>query len=203
MLNYLLILIGVFSLGSCVESQSYTPQNGDIVFQDSQSSQSRAIQLATKSPYCHVGIVYIRDGKPYVIEAVQPVSVAPLAGWIARGKDGHYVVKRLRDADTHLTQTNLLKMQGVGEGMLGKNYDSLFEWSDDKIYCSELVWKIYDQGAGIQLGEKSRLGDYDLSHPEVRDKLVERYGDNIPLESVMVPPSTIYDAQELETVYRN
>src|SRR5437867_163185 len=24
-------------------------------------------------------------------------------------------------------------------------YDLTFEWSDDKIYCSELVWKVYER----------------------------------------------------------
>ena len=45
---------------------AYSPQNGDIIFHISKSSQSKAIQIATKSPYSHVGIVYIKDGKPYV-----------------------------------------------------------------------------------------------------------------------------------------
>ena len=35
--------------------------------------------------------------------------------------------------------------------MNNKDYDLYFEWSDDKIYCSELVWKIYKNGADIEL----------------------------------------------------
>lgn len=36
------------------------PQTGDIVFQISRSSQSKAIQLATHSAYSHTGMVVIR-----------------------------------------------------------------------------------------------------------------------------------------------
>src|SRR5690606_5876902 len=37
-------------------------QNGDIIFQTSKSSQSQAIQLATKSKYSHMGIIYESEG---------------------------------------------------------------------------------------------------------------------------------------------
>ena len=45
----------------------------------------------------------MRDGKPFVFEAVQPVKLTPLDDWIARGERGQFVVKRLRDADERLT----------------------------------------------------------------------------------------------------
>ena len=38
---------------------SYEPQNGDVIFQTSGSSQSKEIQLATNSKFSHVGIVYV------------------------------------------------------------------------------------------------------------------------------------------------
>lgn len=63
--------------------------NGDIIFQSSMSGQSKAIQLATHSRYSHCGIVVLNGGKAYVVEAVQPVSITPLARWIGRGDDGH------------------------------------------------------------------------------------------------------------------
>jgi len=50
----------------CSEGGSYQPHDGDIIFQVSKSAQSRAIQLATKSKYSHVGIVFMRDGVPVV-----------------------------------------------------------------------------------------------------------------------------------------
>ena len=73
------------------------PRDGDIIFHTSKSAQSIAIQKATNSKYSHMGIIFNRDGSPYVYEAVKTVRYTPLKKWIARGEDGHYVVKRLRD----------------------------------------------------------------------------------------------------------
>ncbi|STL89562.1 putative peptidoglycan peptidase [Escherichia coli] len=68
---------------------------GDIIFQISRSSQSKAIQLATHSDYSHTGMLVIRNKKPYVFEAVGPVKYTPLKQWIAHGEKGKYVVRRV------------------------------------------------------------------------------------------------------------
>ncbi len=65
----------------------------------------------------------------------------------------HVVVKRLKDRDAVLSREVLEAMRRVGETMAGKPYDLKFGWSDDLIYCSELVWKIYERGAGVRVGE--------------------------------------------------
>jgi hypothetical protein len=190
-------------LTGCAQDPGYEPRNGDIVFQTSRSSQSLAIQLATKSPYSHMGIVYVRDGEPLVFEAVQPVKLTPLRTWIERGEREHFVAKRLRDADSRLTSETLQRMLAAGEQLTGKDYDLYFEWSDDRVYCSELVWKVFERGAGIRLGEQQTIADFDLSHPAVQAKVKERYGDEIPLNEVVVSPVAIFDAAELVTVYEN
>lgn len=59
-------------------------QNGDIIFQTSQSRQSKAIQLATNSKYSHVGIIYNNSNKLYVFETIQPVKITPLESLINR-----------------------------------------------------------------------------------------------------------------------
>ena len=190
-------------LAGCAQDPGYEPRNGDIVFQTSRSSQSLAIQLATKSPYSHMGIVYVRDGEPLVFEDVQPVKLTPLRTWIERGEGEHFVAKRLRDAEARLTSETLQRMLAAGEQLTGKDYDLYFEWSDDRIYCSELVWKVFERGAGIRLGEQQTIADFDLSHPAVQAKVKERYGDQIPLNEVVVSPVAILDAAELVTVYEN
>lgn len=172
-------------------------KNGDIIFQTSMSRQSQAIQLATKSPYSHMGIIYETKGDYWVYEAVGPVKLTPLKQWIQRGKDEHYVVKRLKNAKKTLTPTVLKKMKTVGEQFQGKPYDLYFEWSDDKIYCSELVWKIYKAAAGIELSPLSQLKDFDLSHPVVQQKIQERYRGAIPEEEWVISPAAIYESQEL------
>jgi hypothetical protein len=197
------LFLSLATLVACAPGTDYQPRDGDIIFHTSRSAQSMAIQLATQSRYSHMGIVYVRDGEPFVLEAVQPVKLTPLVAWTARGEDGHFVVKRLRDADTLLTAESLKKMYAVGEQLVGKDYDPYFEWSDDRVYCSELVWKVFDRGAGIQVGERQTIADFDLSHPTVQAKVQERYGDRIPLDEVVISPAAIFDAANVETVYEN
>lgn len=174
--------------------------SGDLIFQTSQSAQSKAIQLATKSKYSHCGIVYKEGDKFYVFEAVQPVKRTPLDKWIARGKGGHYVIKRLKNADKVLTPAALKKMQQVGATFNGKNYDLTFEWSDDRIYCSELIWKVYQRATGIEIGKLEKLSDFDLTSDAVKAKMKERYGNNIPKDEIVISPQAIFESDLLETI---
>jgi hypothetical protein len=73
-------------------------KDGDLIFQTSLSGQSKAIQLATKSKYSHCGLIYKQGNDFYVFEAVQPVKRTRLDKWIARGQDGKFVIKRLKNA---------------------------------------------------------------------------------------------------------
>jgi uncharacterized protein YycO len=178
-------------------------KNGDLIFQTSLSPQSKAIQLATKSKYSHCGLIYKDGNNFYVFEAVQPVKRSPLDKWIARGQDGKYVIKRLKNADQVLTPTTLTKMRQIGDQFKGKNYDLTFEWSDNKIYCSELIWKIYQRATGIEIGKLEKLSDFDLTNEAVKKIMKERYGDNIPAEEIVISPTSIFDSELLTTVKSN
>ena len=84
----------------------------------------------------------------------------------------------------------------------GKTYDIYFEWSDDKIYCSELVWKIYKQAVDIEIGQLEQLADFDLSNAIVKAKMKERYGDNIPMDEKVISPAAIFNSEKLITVVK-
>jgi uncharacterized protein YycO len=178
-------------------------KNGDLIFQTSLSGQSNAIQLATKSKYSHCGLIFKDGNEFYVFEAVQPVKRTPLDKWIARGKDGKYVIKRLKNADQVLNSATLTKMKQVGDQFNGKNYDLTFEWSDDKIYCSELIWKIYQRATGIEIGKLEKLSDFDLTNEAVKQKMKERYGDKIPTNEIVISPVAIFDSELLTTIKSN
>ncbi len=180
--------------------QEYEPRNGDIIFQTSTSAQSLAIRKATKSRYSHMGIVYVSEGKAGVFEAVEPVRLTPLAEWIARGQDGHFVVKRLRNADEILTPSALKGMLAIGRTFEGKHYDLYFEWSDERIYCSELVWKIYRRALDIEIGELETLGDFDLSDPVVQAKVQERWDGPPPPDETVISPAAIFASRQLVKV---
>lgn len=176
-------------------------RDGDIIFHESRSSQSRAIQLATKSRYSHMGVLYRERNRWLVYEAVQPVKSTPLDEWIRRGKDGHFVVKRLRDTRP-LTPAALARLRAAGERYRGRSYDLYFEWSDDRIYCSELVWKIYKTSIGVEIGRLQKLRDFDLTHPAVRAKMRERYGNRIPASEPVISPAAMFESKVLVEVVR-
>jgi len=195
-----LLLVLTAGYSSALAAQEL--RDGDIVFQISRSLQSKAIQLATHSPYSHMGIVFIIGGKPRVLEATTPVSLTPWKLWAMKGVGGHVVVKRLKAATRILTPEVVKKMRSTGLAWLGRNYDGKFSWSDDRLYCSELVWKIYKRAAGIEIGKLAKLKDFDLTHPVVRMKLKQRYAGRIPLDEPVIAPSAVFDSGLLTVVYR-
>lgn len=173
---------------------------GDLIFHESKSAQSKAVQAATGSKFSHMGMIVQRSGKPHVLEAAGTVNFTPLAQWIARGEGGRYTVKRLKERAKVLTPEALAKASAMIKQLAGKPYDLTFEWSDDRIYCSELVWKIYDKAAGVQIGTLQKLKEFKLDAPEVRPMLKQRYGDNVPLEEPVISPVAMFDSQLLEVV---
>jgi hypothetical protein len=179
---------------------AYLPRNGDIIFHTSRSAQSEAIQKVTNSPFSHMGIVYVQQGRAFVFEAVEPVKSTPLDEWIARGVQGKYVVKRLREADRLLTADALARMKEVGELFRGRHYDLYFEWSDEQVYCSELVWKIYKRALGLEIGELQQMSAFDLTDPLVRAKVEERWGGDPPGDEIVISPESIFRSDLLMTV---
>ena len=175
-------------------------RDGDLIFQTSRSSQSLAIQRATGSPYSHMGLIFVRDGQPYVFEAVATVRLTPLDRWIARGEGHHFVVKRLRNADLVLDSNGVNRLHTAALRLAGRPYDLTFEWSDDRIYCSELVWKAYDRGLGIDIGALQTLREFNLTDPIVQARMRERYGDSVPLNEPVISPVAMFRSNLLVTV---
>ncbi len=197
--GFLLLLVLAGAPG-CPASGPPAVEEGDIVFQTSRSPQSLAIQKATHSPYSHVGLVTFREGKPYVLEAESTVRLTPLPDWLLRGEGGHYVVKRLVDARQVLDKASVAELKKQMRRFEGKPYDSTFEWSDERMYAPELVWKVYERALGIRLGEPQQLRDFDVTVPEVQAKLAERFGTQVPLDEPVISPQRLFESARLETV---
>lgn len=204
-----LLFIAVFVLGvtslSCKAERSsakYTPMNGDVIFQKSLTRQSDLITRATGSEYTHVGVIYIHNGTTYVYEAVQPVRLTPLMKWISQGENGRYVVKRLTNRNAVITKACEARMQEVGMRFFGKSYDMTFLWSDKRMYCSELVWKIYKRGASIELCALKPLGSYlsNLTRPSDEQEITERYGDAVPYDEPVCAPDDLLYSPHLDVV---
>ncbi len=187
------LLAGIFLFFNFSEPANY--KDGDIIFQATSGDRGKAIQLATKSKYNHCGVLFNENGKWIVYEAVQPVKKTALSAFNSRGQG---TVMRLKN--TALKPEDIEKLKTVFKGYEHKNYDDAFNWSDDRIYCSELVYKLYHNGLNIKLCEPRKLRDFDLSNPLVKAQLNLQYGNNIPLEEPMVAPGDISESALLEVV---
>jgi uncharacterized protein YycO len=197
------ILFIFYLLTSCItqEATTYDFNTGDIIFHTSKSSQSQAIQAITNSKYSHVGVIYKLNGELYVFEAIQPVSLTPLRTFISRGKGKKFTVKRLKNTSI-INNNNFSDAYVYARKQVGKNYDSKFLWSDDRMYCSELVWKIYKQ-IGIEVGEIQTFSSFNFSSPEVTQIVRKRFPDGLPMNELVVTPISIANSNLLYTVYTN
>ncbi|HEY9777742.1 MAG TPA: YiiX family permuted papain-like enzyme [Planktothrix sp.] len=195
------LIIFLTCIACCALVASFLPKavstdglrQGDIIFQVSRSGQSTAIQLATHSKYSHVGMLMRQDNRWYVYEAERGVELTDLQEWIARDPQHHYVIKRLKQNDL-LTPAAIAKLKNEGRKFLGRPYDPYFRWSDDEMYCSELVWKTYKNALGVEVGKLRKLKDFDLTSPTVKRQLALRYGDKVPLDSTVVSPADVFDS---------
>jgi uncharacterized protein YycO len=179
-------------------AQAWLFQTGDIIFHQSKSSQSIPIQKATNSKYSHMGMIVNKNGKSWVLEAIQPVKYTPLDQWIERGEKRHFVVKRYKNTLSYNQKIALVKQ---AEKYLGKPYDVYFEWNDNAIYCSEIVWKSYKNALNIELGDLQQLKHFDLESTEVKSLMKQRYGTTIPLTETVIAPSAVFNSKLLITIH--
>lgn len=183
------VLLAISAVVTASPSFAADWREGDIVFSGSTAGQGGAIIAATGSPYTHCGIVFLSDGKPMVLEAVQPVSVVSLDTFKSRSKPGTFMARRLKSP---LAPANYQVARTWAAAQIGKNYDARFRWDDATLYCSELVWKIYQHG-GVELCTPRRFRDYHLEDPKVKKLVEERYGsiEKMPLNEKAVAPSDL------------
>ena len=185
------IAIAVFFLGRgayyMISNLTYTPQQGDVIFHVSESSQSAAIKLGTWSRYSHCGLIIKKNGKLYVLEAENGVELTPIRQWLKRGKMcHHYRVMRLKDEQT----LNL-------PYKLGGRYDRAFRFNNGKYYCSELVWELYGKN-NINLCSPKELQDYHLLYLPMVQKHIKSRG--FTMEQKVVAPVDLVKSSKLKTV---
>lgn len=169
-------------------------QVGDIIFHKSQSRQSKAIHEASESEWTHVGILVSKNDEWYVAEAIGPVVSTKLADFINRGKDQEYKIYRFKHFDAKTMETKLIR----AIKKQNKKYDIYFEFSDEKTYCSELVYKVMLAVTGHELGKVQQFKDLKLDGPEMKDLIKRRLTDKgrelNPDEEIITPISQMIDA---------
>lgn len=178
----------------------YKPQVGDVLVQDIDPCGRllRAVKGVSESHWCHCGVVDRVDNKWVVCEAVGGgVRYTPLMHFLLRGDETHFAVYRLADQFKHQAE----KFAQSCAQYLGRPYDSKYELDDEKIYCSELVYKAYLSATGDTLVNTQELGDLnwenyvdDIKHYSESDDL------GAVLEREVVTPVALTYSPRLQKV---
>lgn len=125
-------------------------QEGDLLFQDVDCGPfCDAIEKVTVgfqgADLSHVGIVIINEsGEWQVIEATtKGVIVTPISGFLEKSLDKNgkpkVLVGRMKEEYKYL----IPEAKKYAQQLLGKNYDDVFDVSNDSYYCSELVYEAF------------------------------------------------------------
>lgn len=140
-------------------------QTGDLVFRRGESRESRAVTtFDRKSDYTHVGMVVNVDGRWMVLHAVpneratkqekDSVKLEPIGVFFRsdRALMGGIYRYPLTPADT-------LRLLHDGLQLYGRHplFDGQFDLEDTvSLYCTELVWLLYQQTLHVDLSEGRR-----------------------------------------------
>jgi hypothetical protein len=187
-----------------IDAKAVNYQNGDLIFQNSISQQSPAIEEVQGNPWTHVGVLFQKNKKWYVYEAIGPVQITPLKEFIRSGVDKIYDVRRINPTLVDLSDKKLQeKLYNELVKFDGISYDLFFQWSDERIYCSELTYKAFDAALGIKVGPLVKLKELNLSGPLARQLVKAReelLGGPANLEEDIVTPGAQHDDPQLITV---
>jgi hypothetical protein len=202
-ISALIFLVGVLASGCLGRAEDfwiadYQPKEGDVVFQSlAGGALADAIEGATQSRYSHCGIITKRGTAWMVLEAIGPVKETPLAHWIMRGRNESFDVYRLKPQYSQ----SIPKFVARARAYEGRPYDMQYEFDDEKIYCSELVFRAFLESTGEQLGDVVSLRELQWTRYE--DLIRDLAGGELPLERRMISPWHLSRAKQLELIYQS
>ena len=177
------LIASLFLLLGCNNRKDITNlQEGDIVFIESQSSQSPYIKIGTMSKWTHCGVVVNTPDGMKVLEASKTVKLTPFNSFIGRAKNENWCIKRPKQK---------LKKPINYNKYIGQPYDLEFKFNNGKMYCSELVWLVYKE-QGIELCKPRKVSSFIMTRiPKVKKLMNKR---NIQMNQEAVAPVDIYKA---------
>ena len=179
---FLFVIMSLMTISCSNNVDVNALQEGDIVFIESQSSQSPYIKVGTMSKWTHCGIVVNTPEGMKVLEASKTVKLTPFAKFIGASKNDNWCIRRPKQKIS--APINYRKY-------LGQPYDLEFKFDNGKMYCSELVWLVY-KDQGIELCKPRKVSSFMMTRiPKVKKLMNKR---NISMNQEAVAPVDIYKA---------
>ena len=82
----------------------------------------------------------------------------------------------------------------------GRPYDFRYRMDDEKIYCSELLYKGFRKTYGEELGKPKKLGDMNW---KLYVKTIMKYeGGPVPPDRQIISPRAVSEAEQVELVFK-
>jgi len=208
MKNYFFtILLYSLILSSCLPKQKFELQEGDLLFQDLDSSPlCDAIELVTPgykdANFSHIGLVVLDNDTLKILEAIPPkVVLTPIANFLNRSYDKFkkpkIIVGRLKEENQHSVKEAIM----FAKKQIGVAYDKVFLMNNNSYYCSELIFKAFEKYSIFKLKPMTFL------HPETNDTLTvwknyySKLGIKIPQNEPGINPGIMSLSDKIEMVY--
>ena len=208
---YLILYVCIISTlhFSCNQSPHFNLKNGDLLFQDLDSSPlCDAIEQVTTGidnlNFSHIGVLVIINNENYVLEAFNNgVDTVDLKTFLNRSLDHNQnpkvVIGRLKKQYTELIPNAIQ----TGFSLIGKNYDPEFKINNDKFYCSELIYTMFleanNQNPFFYLDEMTYKKNGKTL--DIWTNYFEQLNMPIPENEPGINPGSISLSDKIEVVY--
>ena len=208
MKNYFfIILIYSILLSSCLPKQKFELQEGDLLFQDLDSSPlCDAIELVTPgykdANFSHIGLLVLDNDTLKVLEAIAPkVVLTDVKSFFNRSYDtegrSKILAGRLKDEFQHTIKDAII----YAKSKIGIKYDEVFLMNNNSYYCSELIFEAFEKDSIFKLKPMTFL------HPETNDTLTvwkdyySELGIKIPQNEAGINPGIMSLSDKIEIIY--
>ena len=170
-----LLLFLVLLCGACRRGGDLTAlREGDILFIETESFQSKFIKWGMLSIWSHCGIAVNTPEGVQIMEADTTVRILPIDRFIDRSVGGKYIIRHPKQQLTQPIEK---------EKWLGKWYDLKFNFDNNEVYCSELVWLIYKE-QGIELCTPRKISEHLMVRLPVLQRALQERGISPEQEAV-------------------
>jgi hypothetical protein len=158
---------------------------GDLVLVSYPCYLCQMIERLDGSPFSHIGMISSIDPL-MVLEAfgAQGVSEISLTSFLSRKLTQGSVVLTLRPKVFKEHIFNKLRLN-----YMGKPYDPAFRWDGEKLYCSELIYKLYSALQLTSFKLKPKKVYYTVDR-KLWENYFSRYG--VPDGELAISPGDFY-----------
>ncbi|WP_290703757.1 YiiX/YebB-like N1pC/P60 family cysteine hydrolase [Amphritea sp.] len=178
----------------------YRLAEGDLIFSSIDLLVCRQVARETGSWSSHVGFAIKENNQWMIVESKVPfVCKTPLRRFLQRTRHGQIVVRRLKQP---LSDDQIKNIKQLASNHIGKLYHPGFDFNSDRQFCSKLVYLIYKEAIGVELGTVQTLEQLLNQNPQARIGLwYFWYFGNIPWNRKTLSPASQLQDQQLQTVF--